>query len=155
MASTFTVERSTTIAAPATAIYPLLADFKEWPRWSPWEKLDPEMEHVYEGADSGVGAVHRWKGNKKAGEGVAEVTSADEPSEVVLRLQFLKPFKSDNTVTYTLAPDGDGTRVSWRMDGPLNLFMRVFTLVKPMDSMVGKDFEEGLANLKREAEALT
>ena len=89
------------------------------------------------------------------GEGVAEVTSADEPSEVVLRLQFLKPFKSDNTVTYTLAPDGDGTRVSWRMDGPLNLFMRVFTLVKPMDSMVGKDFEEGLANLKREAEALT
>jgi uncharacterized protein YndB with AHSA1/START domain len=152
MASTFTVERSTTVAAPASAIYPLLADFKEWPRWSPWEKLDPEMKHVYDGADSGAGAIHRWKGNRKAGEGSAEITSATEPSEVVLDLRFMKPFKAQNVVTYTLAPDGDGTRVTWRMDGPLNLFMRAFTLVKPMDKMVGPDFEEGLANLRREVE---
>lgn len=152
MADTFTVERRARIAAPADTIYPLLADFRRWPEWSPWEKLDPAMAHRYEGARSGVGAIHAWTGNRKAGEGRAEITSATAPTNVVVDLQFLKPFKAHNTVTYTLTPTAEGTDVTWTMTGPLPLMMKVIGIVKPMDKMVGPDFEEGLANLKAVAE---
>ena len=136
MAKPFTVTRSTEIAAPADAIYPLLSDFRRWPQWSPWERLDPAMEHVYEGTESGAGAIHRWRGNRKAGEGRAEITAATEPSEVVRDLEFLKPFKARNVVTYTLEPAGEGTRVTWRMDGELNLSRALGLRWSPMQRQV-------------------
>ena len=41
--STYRVERSATISASPAAIYALLADFHEWPKWSPWEEIDPDV----------------------------------------------------------------------------------------------------------------
>ena len=40
--STYTVERSATIAAEPQRIYDRLVDFHEWMQWSPWEDLDPD-----------------------------------------------------------------------------------------------------------------
>lgn len=56
------------IAAPAAAIYPLIADFHEWTRWSPWEGLDADLNLSYSGPDGEVGASYAWKGNRKAGQ---------------------------------------------------------------------------------------
>ena len=39
------------------------------------------------------------------------------------------------------------------MDGKHNFVSKAFSVIKPMDGMVGKDFEDGLANLKKVAEA--
>ena len=39
------------------------------------------------------------------------------------------------------------------MDGPSPMMMKVMMLFMNMDKVVGKDFEEGLANLKRETES--
>ena len=74
--STFTVERSTTVAAPPSAVYPLLVDFRRWQEWSPWEGVDPAMRRTYSGAPSGRGAVYAWSGNRKAGQGRMEITDA-------------------------------------------------------------------------------
>ena len=38
------------------------------------------------------------------------------------------------------------------MKGPSNFFTKFFTLTGMMDRMVGKDFDEGLSNLKALAE---
>ncbi|HEY5698480.1 MAG TPA: SRPBCC family protein, partial [Acidimicrobiales bacterium] len=95
--NTYTVERQALIPAPPARVYAALADFHDWPNWSPWEGLDPNMTRTFSGADAGVGAVYEWKGNRKAGEGRMEITAADEPAGVTLALDFLKPFKSSNT----------------------------------------------------------
>ncbi len=79
-----TVQRSAMIPAAPERIFPLLDDFHAWERWSPWEELDPNMAHTYSGADHGVGAVHEWKGNKKAGEGRMEIIDADPPHRLDL-----------------------------------------------------------------------
>ena len=79
MGKTLHVQRTATIAAPPERIYSLLDDFHEWERWSPWEELDANMAHTYSGPDHGVGAVHAWTGNKKAGEGRMEIVDADPP----------------------------------------------------------------------------
>lgn len=54
---------------------------------------------------------------------------------------------------FLLAEAGHGTHVSWVMHGQLNLLMRLFSLVKSLDSMMGPDFERGLASLERVSEA--
>ena len=39
------------------------------------------------------------------------------------------------------------------MDGKHNFISKAMNVVKPMDKMIGPDFEDGLAGLKRVAEA--
>ena len=75
MADTYTVVRSRTIPAPVEQVYPLIADFHQWTRWSPWEDVDPDLHRDYSGPDSGQGAVYAWSGNRKAGSGRMESRS--------------------------------------------------------------------------------
>lgn len=148
MADTYTVERTTTINAPADKVYAQIVDFHSWRNWSPWDDLDPDMQRTYSGADSGVGARYAWAGNRKAGEGSMEITDAVEPSSVQIALEFLKPFKSSSTTSFNLEPNGEATKVTWTMTGPMTMMTRVMGIFKSMDKMVGPDFEKGLTKLK-------
>lgn len=153
MGKPYTVTRSATIAAPPERIRALLDDFHEWTAWSPWEDVDPAMTRTYTGPDRGVGAHYAWEGNKKAGKGWMRITR-DDPGAVGADLHFDKPFPADNRFVFSLTPVGaDSTTVEWRMDGELSAMMRVFSLVKSMDSLVGPDFEKGLARLRQVAES--
>jgi Polyketide cyclase / dehydrase and lipid transport len=151
MGDTYEVVRTRTIDAPTAVIHDLITDFQEWRRWSPWEDLDPDLQRTYSGAERGVGSVYEWSGNRKAGQGRMEVTG-DEPLEVVVAVTFLKPFKSASTATFTLAPAGAGTEVTWTMVGPKTIATRVMGLFTSMDKMIGPDFEKGLTRLKAAAE---
>jgi uncharacterized protein YndB with AHSA1/START domain len=148
MGKTLHVQRSAVIPATPERVFALLDDFHQWERWSPWEELDPSMAHTYSGADSGVGAVHAWKGNKKAGEGRMEIVDADPPHRLDLTLAFIKPFKSDNTTRFTLAENGkDTTNVTWSMESPMPFPMRIADIFMNMDKRIGNDFEKGLTKL--------
>jgi len=153
MSDTYTVERSTLIAAPAEDIYGHIANFHNWPAWSPWEDLDPNMDQTYSGSESGTGAAYAWSGNRKAGEGSMKINSAVAPSMVDIALEFVKPFKSSNTTIFNLEPEGDETRVTWTMIGPNTLMLKIMGIFRSMDTMVGSDFEKGLASLKRVSES--
>ena len=80
--------------------------------------------------------------------------TGDAPEQVDVALHFEKPFPSRSRIEFALTPAGDATTaVEWRMHGELSGIMRLFSIVKSMDSLVGPDFEKGLARLKRVAEA--
>lgn len=154
MGKPYRVIRTTTIDASPERVQALLTDFHEWASWSPWEDVDPDMQRTYSGPARGVGAHYAWEGDRKAGKGTMTITR-DEPLDVGLDLHFDKPFPADNTITFTLTPGrpgGGSTAVQWAMDGELSPLMRVFSVVKSMDSLVGPDFERGLARLKQAAE---
>jgi len=151
--STYRVERSATAAAPAEVVYAQIADFHRWAAWSPWEKLDPGMKRTFDGAAVGEGAGYSWSGNDKVGEGRMTVTAARPGEQVVIRLEFLKPWASTSTTSFRLAPDGGGTRVTWSMEGHNDLMGKAATLFMDMDKMIGADFERGLAQLAAAAEA--
>jgi uncharacterized protein YndB with AHSA1/START domain len=144
MTSIYTVERTRTIEAPVEQVFPLIADFRQWPRWSPWEGLDPELQRSYSGAESGVGAVYGWSGNRKAGAGRMEILRA-EPGEVVeIDLRFEKPFRSQSTSTFLLESVGEYTQVTWRMTGARPGLIRLTQTFFDMDKLIGKDFDKGL-----------
>jgi hypothetical protein len=149
----FRVERRATMSASPEVIFPQLADLHRWAAWSPWEKLDPAMERTYGGPASGEGASYSWRGNNKAGEGKMTITESRPSERVALRLEFIKPFRATNTAVFTLVKQPSGAEVTWSLEGKHNFMSKVFTVFVDMDSVVGKDFERGLAELKRVSEA--
>ena len=149
---TFSVQREVTVKAAPDKVAALVTDFQKWQLWSPWEKLDPDMQRTYAGPASGQGARYAWQGDDKVGAGRMEITDAATPERTVIKLDFLKPFESHNTTTFALTPDGDSTKVSWTMTGPSPYVSKVMNVFVSMDTMIGKDFDKGLANLKAAAE---
>jgi uncharacterized protein YndB with AHSA1/START domain len=149
----YEVTRDATVPASRQAVYDLIVDFHRWSAWSPWEDIDPAMQRTFSGAESGVGAVYEWSGNRKAGQGRMEITAADVPSRIEIALRFLKPFKSSNTTTFELVGSDGATHVTWRMVGPKTFMTRVMGIFSSMDKMVGPDVEKGLARLAKAAQA--
>jgi len=150
----FTVRRSAVVQAPAERIFPLVNDFHRWATWSPWENRDPALKRTFSGAESGKGAVYAWDGNKNVGSGRMEILNASSPSKITIKLDFFKPFEAHNTAEFTFLPEGDAsaTNVVWVMQGPSPFMSRVMQVFMNFDAMIGKDFEAGLANLKKATE---
>lgn len=146
----FTVTRSVVINAPPEKIYPLIASPRQWTQWTVWNQRDPAMQITYTGPESGAGAAWAWK-SKSEGDGRMTFTTA-EPNRKIDYELFFPDFDAPSTGTLVLAPEAGGTRVSWTMNGDFgnNPLFRWFALAA--DSMVGKDFDSGLANLKAIAE---
>lgn len=153
---TFHLERSAQVSAPPEVAFALVNDFHEWGKWSPWEKLDPNMKRSYDGPAEGTGAIYSWAGNDQAGEGRMTIQDSKVGERVGIKLEFLKPFAATNETTFTFTPAEGGTRVTWAMDGKNDFMSKAMQMFMDMDSMVGKDFEKGLASLdaaaKTEAE---
>ncbi|HEY7726783.1 MAG TPA: SRPBCC family protein [Anaeromyxobacteraceae bacterium] len=149
--SAYRYQRAATIAAPPALVQAQVADFHRWAAWSPWEHLDPAMKKTFAGPAQGVGAAYHWAGNDKVGEGRMTITGVT-PGGVEIKLEFLKPWTQTSLTTFTFAPEGPGTRVSWAMSGENGFTAKAMTLFMDMDGMIGKDFDEGLAKLKAVAE---
>jgi len=149
---TFRVQRATNIKATPEKIFALINDLHSWGSWSPYEEKDPAMKGTYSGAANGEGAVYEWEGNNEVGKGRMAITESSPPSKVMIKLDFVKPFETHNIVDFTLEPKVDSTNVTWDMHGPAPFISKVIGIFINMDSMVGKDFETGLANLKTVAE---
>jgi hypothetical protein len=148
---TFRVQRQISIKAPPETIHAYLGDFRQWSVWSPYEKLDPAMQRTYGGPEKGKGAWYEWSGSRKAGAGRMEIVDA-QASAIRIRLDFIKPFEGHNTAEFTLRPNGNATDVTWAMYGPSPFIAKVVGLFFNMDTMIGRDFEQGLAHLKAAAE---
>src|ERR1700750_807847 len=148
----FSVQRAAVIDAPADKVVPLIADFHEWRKWSPWEDRDPELRRSYSGAERGKGAVYAWEGNKNVGSGRMEILEANSPSLVKIQLDFLKPFEAHNIAEFTMLPQGNATNLNWVMSGPAPFMSKVMQVFMSFDKMIGKDFEAGLAKIKSTAE---
>ena len=149
--NTFSVLRATTVKAPPEKIFSLIDDFHQWGTWSPYENKDPAMKRSYSGAASGKGAIYGWDGNKNVGSGRMEILDTSVPAKIVIKLDFFKPFEGHNTAEFTMLPQGDATNtiVTWAMYGPAPFMSKMMQVFMNIDNMIGKDFEAGLANLKK------
>ncbi len=144
----FRYERSITVAAPASAIFPNLNNLHKWQTWSPYAKKDPDAKTTFEGPTEGNGAAMSWAGDHNVGEGKMTIVESKPAELVKYRLDFVKPFAGTNVAEFTFTPEGNGTKVVWSMSGKNNFFSKAFSLVVDCDKMIGDDFEKGLADLK-------
>ena len=147
---TYDVSRSITINRPISEVFNYLKYIKNQDEWSPWKKKDPNMKQEQSGTDGEVGFVNKWEGNKDVGIGEQEITKIISNKSVESQLRFYKPWKSQSDAYLTVKEiDNNTTHVVWGFSGvnkpPSNIFFLFFN----MDKTVGKDFEEGLNDLKQ------
>lgn len=151
--SSYDVSRTVEIGRPPEAVFNYLKYLRNQDEWSPWARKDPHMKKGFRGTDGTVGAVSSWEGDKQVGSGQQEITHIVEGRRIESQLRFLKPWKSTSGAYLDVEPAGSRTLVRWGFKGSLGFPMRIMMLFMSMEKMVGKDFEEGLSNLKTLLEA--
>ena len=147
------LSESITIDAPAIMIYNQVNDFKRYPQWSPWTKMDPNAINTYSENISGVGAQWTWKGNDKIGEGTQKIIAVDPGKSIKMSLET-NSFDGTSFINWTFVPDGNKTKVTWDYDGAETLlFLRPFNII--FKGGLKNTFKEGLSNLKTLVEERT
>ena len=150
----YSVVRSVSVARNKAEVYDYLKYLKNHDDWSPWARRDPNMAKTYKGTDAETGFVSHWSGNKDVGEGEQEISRLVENERMEMHLRFLKPWKTEAEVYLQLDDSTGETSVTWGMQGEnKTAVQRVMGLFMNMDKMLGKDFDEGLSNLKTKLEA--
>jgi uncharacterized protein YndB with AHSA1/START domain len=149
----FSVSRSAVIQASPEAVFSRLVDFHAWRDWSPWAKLDPHATESFEGPQSGVGASLAWSGNRKVGAGKMTILECVKDELLRIKLDFERPMRGTQAVSFELKPEGEATRLVWAAKGKNDFIAKLFSLFVNCEKRVGGDFEKGLANLKALVEA--
>ena len=143
----YNLERSVTIDAPKNIVFKQVVEFKNFIKWSPWSKLDPDMTYEISDIDGEVGAVYSWSGNDSVG--TASLTNvAITEDRIDQKLDFTAPWEAHDLSYFLFKDTPDGIEVTWGMDGNLVRPMNLMGLFMNMEDMIGPSYEEGLENLK-------
>ena len=147
---TYAVDRSLVVNRNRDEVFEYVRNLENQDQWGPWGRRDPAMEKNTRGNDGEVGFISSWKGNKKVGEGEQEILRLVPNERVETTLRFFKPWKAESDAFIHLQDEGpQATRVTWGFKGVnKNPMSRVMGLFMDMDKTMGKDFDEGLQNLK-------
>jgi hypothetical protein len=142
----YDVERQITISKSSPEVFNYIKFLKNQDKYSIWSMMDPAMKKEYKGTDGMVGFIYGWDG-EEAGKGEQEIKKITDAQRLDIEIRFKKPFQSTaNVHMMTEAISAGQTTVTWGMQGenkyPMN-FMNLF-----MNSILGKDLQSGLVNLK-------
>ena len=145
---------SIVVGAPPERIHRFVGHLEEWPKWIPWDDMDPTMETTLGEKTTGVGASQSWTGKDGAGELV--FTECDPNRGVAYDMFFVdgeKRLPAHCEIRYE--PVEGGTRVVWTMRGtfegifwrPIDGFMRLVFV-----PMIEDNFQQGLESLRKVVE---
>jgi hypothetical protein len=105
-------EASALIAAPPSAIYPLLDSPEGWRRWTPW----PESGVQRSGPSRGEGATLSWDDPELGAGSFAIVSATEQRVDYAVRVDE-GAMRTDGTLSLT--SEAGGVRVQWREQGDL------------------------------------
>lgn len=147
--SDFRYESSIEIDALPSEIFPYIGKLKMAEKWSPYEKIDPDMQKTFTGEDGAPGAKMEFVGNSEVGSGSIEILKVRPYQFVDLRLTMTKPMYSTSHVQYRLEKVGEKTRFIWSMAGKNSFLFKLIGLFVDVEEMVESQFKEGQSVLKK------
>ncbi len=149
----YNVHRSILIDKPKEMVFAHVNMVRNHKIWSPWNLKDPNMKLTYQGTDGEVGFISRWDGNKEVGAGYQTIVNVVPNERMDNHLVFLRPFKSESEGYYLFEDAAPGqTKITWGFKGTNKFPATIFMLMYNMDKVVGKEFLQGLTNLKTHLE---
>lgn len=141
--------RTVVINAPASSVFEEVNEYKNWNKWSPWYAMEPTMEQTYSEPSAGQGAWTSWKG-KEMGEGKQTIVESRANEYIKTELEF-GDWDSKNYSDFTFRDSAGATVVEWGFEGSeMPVYARMMNLM--MKGMLDKEFDNGLASLKKVAE---
>ncbi|SNR77601.1 SRPBCC family protein [Flavobacterium sp. ov086] len=154
MPKDYAIQREITINKPADSVFNYVKYLKNQNQFSVWANIDPKMKSTYKGTDGTVGSISAWESNiKEVGVGEQEITKITEGKRIDFALRFKKPME-DTAVGFmsTEAITANQTKVKWGINGVFPYPMNIMMPMMNMDTMIGKDLDKGLENLKAQME---
>ncbi|MCY9871017.1 SRPBCC family protein [Vibrio barjaei] len=144
----YTVEKRIDIESTADHVIEFLADYRNWPEWSPWLIMERECKLDYRGEQGNIGDGYSWKGDLV---GSGEMTLMKRTShQLEMHLRFFKPFKSEAHVSFQAVQMGVRSEVRWTMSSQVPWYL--FFLKGLFKTMIGMDYDRGLKMLKAKLE---
>lgn len=145
------IERSIVINATAADIYNQLIKLENFNKFSVWSQQDSSAIYTLTGTDGTVGATSEWKGSPEiSGEGKIEITELGANKKVVHKIHFTKPQNGTAESRFSLLETNVSiTTVTWTFYIGTPRPWNIFNLFSSLDKQMGKDFEDGLANMKK------
>ena len=145
------VEVTTEVDAQPATVFALVNDFRRFTLWAPWTDTDPNARFIYSGASRGAGAMVTWDGTI-IGSGTQSITESRPFEYVGIVMSPGEPGEARSW--FRLVPGIGTTKVHWgfEADYGMNIVGRYFASM--LGSVVARDYEAGLANLKELAESL-
>ena len=147
------VSKSTTIKAPASAIFQHIQYFDKMAKWHPFLKKDPNLQISVSGEDGKEGAIRIWSSNNTTtGKGSDEITKLVAPHQLISKVKINEPRSTTGTNTFELIEGNNSTTVKWTFEYSIPFPFNAFLLFKEEDSQLDNYFAEGLLGLKNTLE---
>lgn len=145
------IERSIVINTSAATIYNQLVRLENFNKFSVWSQQDSAAVYTLSGTDGTVGASTSWKGTPEiSGEGKIEIKTLEPNRKVVHQLNFSQPKKGSAESVFLLNETNKATTtVTWTFNMATPRPWNIFNLFYSLDKQMGKDFEDGLAAMKK------
>jgi effector-binding domain-containing protein len=143
------IERTIMINAPVAVVYEHLTKLGNFNNWSVWTRKDSTVKNTTSGIDGTLGAVNTWSGDSElSGDGKIEIASLEINQKVEYKITFLEPRKADAKSEFKLLEVNGQTKLTWEFDLATPRPGNILNLFSNLDKKLGKDFEDGLKNLK-------
>lgn len=147
------MERTTVVNQKPDVVKAQLVDFKFFnEKWSPWTPKDPNIKITYAGELGKPGYKYDWEGNDSVGVGAMEFAGISGDS--IKQKLIFKDWGMISDVYLIATPEGEGTKVTWKMVMPMGFIWRGFGLFMDGEKQMGRDFNNGIANMKTALESL-
>ena len=145
----YRVEESIEIAAPLETCFNYLADFRNWPAFSPWIMHEPDCPLTFSTspAPNQQGGSYSWDG-KYIGAGSMTHEFIEPNRLMVMQLKFLRPFRSRASVGFECSELGGATKITWTMDSKVPLFFR--PMLNMLKQSIASDYQLGLYLLRNQ-----
>ena len=140
----YQVSRSANLAVHPDSLQPYLDDLLLWKTWAPWEKMDTTIVTTMGSITRGVGASQSW--TDKSGGGRLEIL-VSQPGRVEYDVWFSQSPKPAHSLMLAEPVEG-GTRLTWSMEGEMDMPVVGPYLSMMADRMIGPMFQQGLDDLK-------
>jgi effector-binding domain-containing protein len=149
------IERTTTVNQKPEMVKAQLVDLKFFnEKWSPWTKKDSKMKITYSGEVGKPGYKYDWEGNPDSvGTGSMEFSGIS--GDTIKQKLVFKNWNMSSDVYLVTVPEGEGTKVTWGLTMPMGFMWRGMGLFMSPEKMMGKDFDEGIASMKKSLEAVS
>jgi effector-binding domain-containing protein len=144
------VKKSIVIEASPEAVFNYVNDLNTWPQWASWFKSDSTMKVSFAGLSIGKGASYSWT-SKKSGDGTMTIVTSDAAKLIQTEIVF-SDFNGKSLSDFIFESiEGGKTMLTWTMgaDTDFPFFGRGFLWLMNFNKAIGKDYEKGLANLKK------
>lgn len=153
MPSEIIVERSRVIDAPIEMIYDQVNNLHLWEKWSPWHKIDPNMQITYTNSGVGKDASYSWTSDHKSvGNGMLTITDA-KPFEFIETVMDFGE-KGSGTANFKFSPVEGGIEVSWDMHSDIGKkpFIRLMGVI--MKKSIRDAYDRGLDDIDTQCQYL-